>query len=137
MINNIFTNNADKHFDFSKPDDVSAQFVSYCRFDRMKNDKNNFIEDKDKGSDSNESDSNIRFCHVCGGDHNVLVIGLENGEHIITKPFSKERPSKIDVDSNVKRKATTLKSPRKGPREYVRSVVQRAGLLPGVDNCNG
>lgn len=67
-----------------------------------------FVEEKDKASDSKESISSDRLCQVCGGDHNVLVIRLENGGHIITKPFSKERPPKVNVNSNVKRKSTTL-----------------------------
>lgn len=74
----------------------------------MKINNDSFAEDKDKSSDSNESASNTRLCSICGGNHNVLVIGLENGGHIITEHFFKEGPVKIKVNSNVKRKATTL-----------------------------
>ena len=47
------------------------------------------------------------ICHICGGDHNVLVIRLENGGHIITRPFSKEKSTKVKV-THGKRRATRL-----------------------------
>jgi hypothetical protein len=34
---------------------------------------------------------------VCGGDHNVLMISLENGDHIVTRPFPKEKASKFKI----------------------------------------
>jgi hypothetical protein len=48
------------------------------------------------------------ICHVCGGDHNVLIISLENGGHIITHPFSKEKATRVKVDSGIKGKAIGL-----------------------------
>ena len=74
----------------------------------MNIDKHNFAEDKHKDCDSNESVSDNSLCRICGSDHNVLVIGLEDSGHIITEHFFKEGPVKIKVNSNVKRKATTL-----------------------------
>ena len=46
------------------------------------------------------------ICHICGGNHNVLVIGLENGSHIITHPFPNERATKPNVTAS-RRRATT------------------------------
>ena len=69
---------------------------------------NDSVEEKDKSTDIKESASNTRLCSICGGNHNVLVIGLENGGHIITEHFFKEGAIKIKINSNVKRKATTL-----------------------------
>lgn len=74
----------------------------------MNIDKHNFAEDKHKDCDSNESVSDNSLCRICGGNHNVLVIGLENGGHIITEHFFKEGPVKIKVDFNVNSKATIL-----------------------------
>jgi hypothetical protein len=51
--------------------------------------------------------ANNSLCRVCGGDHNVLVISLENGGHIITRPFAKEKATKVDI-TNAKRRATRL-----------------------------
>lgn len=47
------------------------------------------------------------ICPICGGDHNVLVIGLENGSHIITRPFPNEKATKVNVTDG-KRRATRL-----------------------------
>jgi hypothetical protein len=47
-------------------------------------------------------------CDVCGGDHNVLIISLENGGHIITHPFRKEKATRVKVDSGIKGKAIGL-----------------------------
>lgn len=47
------------------------------------------------------------ICHICGGDHNVLVIPLENGGHIVSRPFPKEKATKVKV-TNAKRRATRL-----------------------------
>lgn len=46
-------------------------------------------------------------CPVCGGDHNVLMISLENGGHIVTRPFPKEKASKVKK-TDAKRRATKL-----------------------------
>jgi hypothetical protein len=46
---------------------------------------------------SNKPVSNNRFCSICGGDHNVLVIGLENGEHIVTPSFCKRKAIRVKV----------------------------------------
>jgi hypothetical protein len=49
----------------------------------------------------------FRVCPVCGGNHNVLVINLEHGRHIVTPPFPKEKAAKVSV-TNGKRRATRL-----------------------------
>ena len=54
---------------------------------------------------SNKLVSN-NICDICGGDHNVLLIGLENVSHIITRPFPKE-VTKANA-TNDRRRATTL-----------------------------
>lgn len=74
----------------------------------MKIDNDNFAEDKDKSSDSNESVSNNSLCPVCGGDHNVLVISLVHGGHIVIHSFPKERATKVKVTNGGKRRATRL-----------------------------
>lgn len=56
---------------------------------------------------SNGALSNNSLCPVCGGDHNVLVIPLENGGHIISRPFPKEKATKVNI-INAKRRATRL-----------------------------
>jgi hypothetical protein len=56
---------------------------------------------------SNGALSNNSLCTVCGGDHNVLVIPLENGGHIISRPFPKEKATKVKI-TNAKRRATRL-----------------------------
>jgi hypothetical protein len=56
---------------------------------------------------SNESVSN-NICLICGGDHDVLVISLENGGHIVTKPFSKDKGSTVKAGSCIKARATKL-----------------------------
>jgi hypothetical protein len=56
---------------------------------------------------SNGALSNNSLCPVCGGDHNVLVIPLENGGHIISRPFPKEKATKVKI-TNAKRRATRL-----------------------------
>lgn len=38
---------------------------------------------------------NNSLCPVCGSDHNVLIIGLENGGRIITPPFPKRRTTRV------------------------------------------
>jgi hypothetical protein len=38
-----------------------------------------------------------RLCPICGGDHNVIIVQLENGKRIITPPFPKERAAKLGV----------------------------------------
>ena len=50
---------------------------------------------------SNESASN-NICDICGGNHNILVIPLENGGRIITRPFTKEKVTRVKVGSQVK-----------------------------------
>ena len=56
---------------------------------------------------SNKPVSNNRFCSVCRGDHNVLVIGLENGEHIVTPSFCKRKATRVRV-ADGRRRATRL-----------------------------
>ena len=56
---------------------------------------------------SNDKVSDISSCPVCGGNHDVLVIGLENGGHIVTQPFPKEETTRVKVTSN-KLRATKL-----------------------------
>ena len=56
---------------------------------------------------SNDTVSNISLCPVCGGDHNILVIPLENGGHIVTPPFRKEKTTKVNARDG-KHKATRL-----------------------------
>ena len=58
------------------------------------------------GNYTNDIVSNISsLCSVCGGDHNVIVIQLENGGHIITRPFSKEKATKLNVTDGKRRAA--------------------------------
>ena len=35
------------------------------------------------------------ICRICGRNHNVLVISLENGGHIVTLPHPKDRATKV------------------------------------------
>jgi hypothetical protein len=56
---------------------------------------------------SNQSVSN-NICLICGGDHDVLVISLENGGYIVTKPFSKDKGSTVKAGSCIKARATKL-----------------------------
>lgn len=56
---------------------------------------------------SNTKVANNSLCNICGGDHNVLLIPLENGSHIVTRPFPKEKATKVKV-KNDKRRATRL-----------------------------
>jgi hypothetical protein len=51
--------------------------------------------------------NNSSLCSICGGDHNVLVIPLENGGHIVSRPFPKEKTTKVNVTEG-KRRATRL-----------------------------
>jgi hypothetical protein len=39
----------------------------------------------------NDNCNSISVCDICNYRHNVIVISLEGGGHIITKPFCKER----------------------------------------------
>jgi hypothetical protein len=58
---------------------------------------------------SNITAYNSSLCPVCGGDHNVLVISLENDGHIITSPFQKEKATEVKAKvTGVKRRATRL-----------------------------
>jgi hypothetical protein len=50
---------------------------------------------------------NNSLCDICGGNHKVLVISLENGGHIVTHPFSKEKTTKVKITLG-KRRATRL-----------------------------
>lgn len=59
------------------------------------------------GINNNESVFNNSLCHICGGDHNILFIRLESGGHIITRPFPKQKATKVNV-TNGKRRATRL-----------------------------
>jgi hypothetical protein len=59
------------------------------------------------GINNNESVFNNSLCQICGGDHNVLVIPLENGGHIVSRPFPKEKATKVNV-ADGKRRATRL-----------------------------
>jgi hypothetical protein len=56
---------------------------------------------------SNSTAYNNSLCPICGGNHNVLVISLENGSHIVTHPFRKEKVKKVKV-ADGKRRATRL-----------------------------
>lgn len=38
-----------------------------------------------------------KLCPVCGGDHNVIIVPLENGRRIISPPFPKERAARLRV----------------------------------------
>ena len=49
-----------------------------------------------------------QLCSVCGGDHNVLIVGLENGGYVVTLPFGKEKATRVKVDSGIKGKAIGL-----------------------------
>jgi hypothetical protein len=60
------------------------------------------------GINNNESVFNNSLCHICGGDHNVLVISLESGGHITTRPFPKEKATRVKVGSGIKGRATKL-----------------------------
>jgi hypothetical protein len=42
------------------------------------------------------------ICHICGDNNHVFVINLENGRHIITLPFTKEKATRVKVDSGIK-----------------------------------
>lgn len=57
------------------------------------------------GINNNKSVFNNSLCHICGGDHNVLVIPLEIGGHVITRPFQKDKASKVNVTSGKRRAA--------------------------------
>jgi hypothetical protein len=60
------------------------------------------------GDYTNEPVSNNScLCSICGGDHNVLVIPLENGSHIVSRPFPKDNATKVNVTGD-KRRATRL-----------------------------
>jgi hypothetical protein len=63
-------------------------------------------QDRD-GINNNSSVFNNSLCHICGGDHNVVVIPLENGGRIISRPFPKNKTTKVNV-SDGKRRATRL-----------------------------
>jgi hypothetical protein len=56
---------------------------------------------------SNSTAYNNSLCPICGGNHNVLVISLENGSHIVTHPFKKEKATKVKLTDG-KRRATRL-----------------------------
>ena len=45
------------------------------------------------------SDLRISVCKICGGDHNVIIVPLENGGRIVTSPFLENR-----TNINLKRK---------------------------------
>ncbi|HEY9388007.1 MAG TPA: hypothetical protein VIP70_13280 [Nitrososphaeraceae archaeon] len=51
---------------------------------------------------SNDSTSNNSFCPICGYDHDVLVISLENGGQIVTKPFYKDRETTVSINDGNK-----------------------------------
>jgi hypothetical protein len=93
---------------------LQTQANAYSRRYQMKglpmtnNDNNNFTEDKHKDCYDNESIPDNASCGVCGGNHNVLVINLENGGHIITEHFFKGGPIKVNFNFDIKRKGTTL-----------------------------
>jgi hypothetical protein len=38
-----------------------------------------------------------KLCPVCGGDHNVIIVPLENGRRIITLPFPKDRAARLGI----------------------------------------
>jgi hypothetical protein len=60
-------------------------------------------------NDDPETAANLNsLCPVCGGDHNVLVISLENSGHIVTRPFPKEKATRVKVNSGIKVRATRL-----------------------------
>jgi hypothetical protein len=46
----------------------------------------------------------IHLCPICGGNHDILVISLENGGHVVTKPFPKDKAFR-----RVKTKASSIK----------------------------
>jgi hypothetical protein len=45
------------------------------------------------------------LCPICGGNHDVLVISLENGGHVVTKPFPKD-----EAIRRVKTKASGIRA---------------------------
>jgi hypothetical protein len=52
---------------------------------------------------SNKLASN-NICDICGVDHNVVVISLENGGRIVTPSFRKEKVTRIKAGSEAKGK---------------------------------
>lgn len=62
-------------------------------------------------TNTNDFVSNNRLCPICGGDHNVFVLNLEDGNHVIPRPFFYERAAKVKADTdktNLKRIATKI-----------------------------
>jgi hypothetical protein len=49
------------------------------------------------------------LCPICGGNHDVLVVSLENGGHVVTKPFPKDEAFRVKIKaSDIKARATRL-----------------------------